>query len=113
MLTDLGHIVVQVLLLLLWDFVQPPLRTGIGHIIIATTLNAQQFANVGQQACNVGALVRCANTLQPPTTSLMPGEERKGEGREGRERKGRLREGSGGEVRGGKGNIQSLLLSQK
>ena len=87
MLTDLGHIVVQVLLLLLWDFVQPPLRTGIGHIIIATTLNAQQFANVSQQACNVGALVRCANTLQPTTTSLMPG--KRGKARGGRGGKGR------------------------
>lgn len=88
MLTDLCHVVVQVLLLLLWDSVQPPLRTVIGHIIVATTLNAQQFANVSQNACNVGALVRCANTLQSSTTILMPGEGKKGEGRRGGKERG-------------------------
>ena len=88
MLTDLCHVVVQVLLLLLWDSVQPPLRTVIGHIIVATTLNAQEFANVSQKACNVGALVRCANTLQSSTTILMPGEGKKGEGRRGGKERG-------------------------
>lgn len=103
MFTDLGHVVIHVLLLLPWDFVQPPLCTFIGQITVATTQNAQPFANVSQQSCNVGALVRCANTLQPPTTNLMPGEGRKGEERE-RGRKDRLGEGRGeeGECRGGR-----------
>ena len=68
---NLGHVVIQVLLLFLGDFVQPPLSTVIGHIVIGATQKAKQLANVSYQPCNVCALVRCANTLQPSTTSLM------------------------------------------
>ena len=100
----LGHIVIQVLLLFLGDFVQPPLSTVIGHIVIGATQKAKQLANVSYQPCNICALVRCANTLQPSTTSLMQeqckGSEEEGrEGREGKEGKG----GKGGKGRGGKG----------
>ena len=97
----LGHVVIQVLLLFLGDFVQPPLSTVIGHIVIGATQKAKQLANVSYQPCNVCALVRCANTLQPPTTSLMQEQCKGSEGREGRE--GREGEGRGGKGREGEG----------
>ena len=97
---NLGHIVVQVLLLLFGDLVQPPLGTVVGQIIIAATQKAKQLANVGQQTCNVSAFVGCADTLQPTTTILVQGRGGKERGREGGE--GRKGEGRGGERRGGR-----------
>lgn len=97
---NLGHIVVQVLLLLFGDLVQPPLGTVVGQIIIAATLNAKQLANVGQQTCNVSAFVGCADTLQPTTTILVQGRGGKERGREGGE--GRKGEGRGKEEREGR-----------